>query len=153
MKDALFYDYGIKELPQLIYDNQGKPLLKDQSDIHFSLSHCREAVACALSDQPIGVDIETMEHFSVEVAEHVMSEKEMFEIKASPLPALTFTRLWTMKESLFKLTDDDHGGDIRHMLDDTSQVRFQTWDYPLFVVTACCFSHSDSLNLSCPTCR
>ena len=80
MKDALFYDYGIKELPQLIYDNQGKPLLKDQSDIHFSLSHCREAVACALSDQPIGVDIETMEHFSVEVAEHVMSEKEMCEI-------------------------------------------------------------------------
>lgn len=31
-----------------------------------------------------------------------------------------------MKESLFKLTGDDHGGDIAHMLDYTTQYHFST---------------------------
>ena len=103
------------------------------------MSHCCDAVACAVSGQPVGIDIETFEHYSEEVAVRVMSEKEMLEIKSSPYPAMAFTRLWTMKESLYKLTGDDHNGDIAHMLDDTSAVTFKTENYPRFVVTSCCY--------------
>jgi len=134
-------------LPQFIHDNRGKPLLEGYPDICFSLSHCREAVACALNDQPVGIDIESIGHYDEEVAVHVMSEKELQEIKASSMPEAAFTRLWTMKESLYKLTGDDHGGDIRHMLDDTSRVRFLTWDYPRFIVSVCRYLHADSFDL------
>ena len=153
LQDALLDNYGIKDLPQFTYDQRGKPLLSGHPDIHFSLSHCREAVACAVNDQPVGIDIETLEHYSEEVAENVMSKEEMRQIKASPNPALAFTRLWTMKESLYKLSGDDHDGDIRHMLDDTSQVRFLTWDYPLFFVSVCRYLREDGIDTIFTTCR
>jgi 4'-phosphopantetheinyl transferase len=147
LQQALLKEYGIDELPQFIYNQQDKPLLEGHPDIHFSLSHCREAVACAIGVEPVGIDIETLDHYSEEVATRVMNEQEMLQIKASPEPAREFTRLWTMKESLYKLTGDDHGGEIAHMLDDTSGVRFKTLDYPLFMVSECRFLHTDQLDL------
>ncbi len=124
-------------LPQFIHDNRGKPVLEGYPDICFSLSHCREAVACALNDQPVGIDIESIGHYDEEVAVHVMSEKELQEIKASSMPEAAFTRLWTMKESLYKLTGSDNDGDICHMLDKMPPVSFKTIVRPYGVCTIC----------------
>ena len=134
-------------LPPFIPDRRGKPHLSGFPDVHFSLSHCSVAVACALSDGPVGVDIETMDHYSPEVAAQVMNDEEMRQITASPHPARTFTRLWTMKESLYKLTGDGCGcSDPKHLLRDTSRVRFQSWDSARYVVSACRHLHADALD-------
>ena len=137
LQRALQQEYGITELPELVHDKNGKPSLAGRPDIHVSLSHCRDAVACVVSDQPIGIDIETMSHYSPEVAQRVMSEEEMCHIMASSEPATTFTRLWTMKESLFKLTGDDQGGDIARMLDNAQRYRFTTVAATAWVLTTC----------------
>lgn len=147
LQQALHKEYGIQELPQFTYNQQGKPLLDGHPGIHFSMSHCRAAVAVAVSGQPVGIDIETLDHYSEEVAQRVMSEEEMLQIKSSPHPAKEFTRLWTMKESLYKLTGDDHNGDIAHMLDNASDYQFTTFDYPDYQLTACQELHADSLDL------
>lgn len=138
LQHALSQEFGISdELPQFEYDLSGKPRLQGHPDIHFSLSHCREAVACAVDSRAVGIDIETLDHYSPEVAARVMSEKEMRQILTSPHPAVAFTRLWTMKESLYKLTGDDHGGDIAHMLTDGLPVTFETTVHPSYVCTVC----------------
>ena len=147
LQQALHKEYGIDELPQFIYNQQGKPLLEGHPDIHFSMSHCREAAAVAVNNQPVGIDIETVEHYSEEVARRVMNEDEMRQILSSPHPAKEFTRLWTMKESLYKLTGDDHGGDIAHMLDNAPAYQFTTFDYPDYLLTTCQELHADSLDL------
>lgn len=147
LQQALHKEYGIDELPQFIYNQQGKPLLEGHPDIHFSMSHCREAAAVAVSNQPVGIDIETVEHYSEEVARRVMNEDEMRQILSSPHPAKEFTRLWTMKESLYKLTGDDHGGDIAHMLDDAPAYQFSTLDDPDYLLTTCQDLHADGLDL------
>lgn len=134
---ALMTEYGINELPQFTYDINGKPALVGHPDIHFSLSHCRAAVACAVSDKPIGIDIETLDHYSEEVAARVMNDDEMRQILEAPYSNLVFTRLWTMKESRFKLTGDNCGGDIARMLQDSSRYCFTTVDHPQFIVTDC----------------
>ena len=141
LQHALSQEFGISdELPQFEYDPSGKPRLQGHPDIHFSLSHCREAVACAVDSRAVGIDIETLDHYSHEVAARVMSEKEMHQILTSPHPAEAFTRLWTMKESLYKLTGDDGGGDIAHMLTDGLPVTFETTVHPSYVCTVCRFS-------------
>ena len=138
LQQALRQEYGINdELPQFAYNPQGKPLLDGHPSIHISMSHCRDAVACAVSDQPVGIDIETTNHYSEEVAARVMSEKEMLEIKSSPHPAMAFTRLWTMKESLYKLTGNDNDGNIADMLDDINPYHFTTINHPKFLITIC----------------
>lgn len=134
---ALRIECGIDEAPVFNYDVHRKPVLQGHPDIHFSLSHCPEAVACAVSDHPVGIDIESTGHYTIEVARHVMDNDEIRQIEASAQPAVTFTRLWTMKESLYKLTGDDNNGDIRHMLDKTPPVTFETIVFPHGVCTVC----------------
>lgn len=137
LQHALLQEYGINEAPVFTYGNKGKPLLQGHPDIHFSLSHCHEAVAVAVSEHPVGIDIETVDHYNPEIARHVMSDDEMRQIEASAQPEIAFTRLWTMKESLYKLTGDDHGGDMAGMLSDISKYRFTTTVHPRFIYTAC----------------
>lgn len=137
LQHALLQEYGINEAPVFTYGNKGKPLLQGHHDIHFSLSHCHEAVAVALSDHPVGIDIETVDHYSPEVARRVMNDDELHEIEASAQPQVAFTRLWTMKESLYKLTGDDNGGDTAHLLDKASRYRFATTVLPRCLCTVC----------------
>ena len=140
---ALRLEYGIDEAPVFIHDAYGKPILQGYPDIHFSLSHCHEAVACAVSDYPVGIDIETTEHFSIEVARQVMNDEEIKQIEASVKPDVAFTRLWTMKESLFKLTGGVGGSDPVHLLDDITRYRFDTVIHPSYIYTICSTSIPD----------
>ena len=135
LQRALQQEYGIEGQPELIHDKDGKPSLTDYPDIHVSLSHCRVAVACAVSDQPVGIDIETLDHYNEDIARRVMSAEEMRQITSAPEPAVAFTLLWTMKESLFKLTGNDNGGDIAHILKDADRYRFTTIVHPSYLYT------------------
>ena len=137
LQRALLLEYGIEELPMFIYEEGCKPMLQGHPDIHFSLSHCREAVAVAVSNRPIGIDIETTAHYSPEVVRRVMNDDEMMKIKASSRPDVAFTRLWTMKESLYKLTGNDNDGDTTGMLANASQYCFTTTVHPRYIYTAC----------------
>ena len=105
--------------------------------IHFSLSHCREAAACVVSDKPVGIDIESIDHYDEAVAAQVMSSAELRKIHASPSPQMAFTRLWTMKESLYKLTGGDPGADILQLLAKSEQYDFDTILLPHCVCTVC----------------
>ena len=134
---ALCHEYGITEMPQFDYDDKGKPSLKGHPGIHFSLSHCRHAVVCAVSDQPVGIDIESLDIIDEHVASSVMSENEIRQVATAGDRDIAFYRLWTMKESLYKLTGDDHGDDIKHMLELAPPVTFETIVYPHSVCTIC----------------
>ena len=102
LKRALHEGYGITGNPRFNYGEHGKPLLADYPDIHFSLSHCREAVACAVSDRPVGIDVESIGRYREQLAAYTMSEDERAAIAAAASPEVAFTRLWTMKEALLK---------------------------------------------------
>lgn len=139
---ALRLEYGIMEPPIFKYEAHGKPVLVDYPDIHFNLSHCNEAVACIVSSQPVGIDVESLSHYDEELVERVMSSEEQQQIAASPDSQLAFIRLWTMKESLLKMTGEGLVTDIRSVLRNdialqNESVRFLTTSYPDFVCTVC----------------
>ena len=43
---------------KIAYSESGKPYFKNDLDFHFSLSHSQERAMCAVSDEPIGCDVE-----------------------------------------------------------------------------------------------
>ena len=43
---------------KIAYGENGKPYFKNDLDFHFSLSHSGERAMCAVSDEPIGCDVE-----------------------------------------------------------------------------------------------
>ena len=103
LQEALRVEYGIVSPPLFAYNEHGKPFLRDYPHIHFSLSHCRRAVVCAVGDEPVGIDVEDVKPVGRELMAYTCSEAECAEIEASLAPDWTFARLWTMKESTYKL--------------------------------------------------
>jgi hypothetical protein len=101
---AAYDDYAGKPLPKIIRLLSGKPFSSDDPEYHFSISHSKTHVLCALSEQPVGVDTET----------HRFIKQSTIEKLATPgeLAGLTFFDIWVLRESLYKLTGK---GDLRTM--------------------------------------
>ena len=95
--------FGINEMPVFAYNEHGKPYLPAYPDIHFSISHCKEAVGCFVYDKPCGLDIERIRAAKEDLVRHTMNQKEAESILSNPYPDIGFTRLWTQKEAVLKL--------------------------------------------------
>ena len=137
LQRALREEYGLSEVPPFSYGLHGKPTLQGYPDIHFNLSHCREAVACVVSTRPVGIDIEAIDSYDETLLPSTMNAQEQQTILLSPHPAVTFTRLWTMKESLLKLTGEGITDNLPALLNNQEQSSpmFQTTVHHRYIYT------------------
>lgn len=87
--------------PLFLYNEYGAPRLEHGRC--FSISHCKHAIAVAISEKPIGIDIEHIRAAKTELVERTMNEHEQNEIWAAASPDIAFTRLWTQKEAVLKM--------------------------------------------------
>jgi len=94
----LEYAYRLKygtDLPEIKKAIHGKPYFPDFPDVHFSLSHAATHVLCALSDNPVGCDIESPREISTRALGYFSTPEELALFE--PL------ELWVLKESYVKL--------------------------------------------------
>ena len=101
LQRALREEYGITEVPEFVYNEFGKPSLPNLP-IHFSLSHCKDAVACAVSDYNIGIDVESIVPYNPDVARRVCTAAELEMLEQSDDKDVEFIKLWTVKEAISK---------------------------------------------------
>ena len=116
--EGLQKEYGITEKPVFEYGVHGKPKIIGRPEICFNMSHCREAVVCALSDREVGVDVETVSHYRENVMRYTMNEREIAEIMQAERPDVAFTRLWTMKEAVLKCSGEGLRNNMKEVLND-----------------------------------
>ena len=140
--EGLEKEYGITALPQFVFGHHGKPMLKDYPDIHFNLSHCREAALCVISDQPVGCDVESVPNeLDMDVCRYCYNEEEIADIVASDHPTIAFTILWTKKEAYLKLTGEGLTDDLPSLFGpaQSEEVSFSTFVAPdkSYVYTIC----------------
>ena len=83
------------------YNEHGKPFI--QGGPYFSISHCKEGIAVAIHDTPVGIDIEAIRHANEDLIERTMNEDERLRVIGYGLPDRMFTRLWTQKEAVVKV--------------------------------------------------
>lgn len=81
-------------------DEHGKPHATDLP-IHFSVSHSKGIVVCAVSDKPIGVDIEYFRTINPKIIHRYCNDDELTYLNADP--HTNFFELWTAKEAYAKL--------------------------------------------------
>lgn len=94
--------YPSVKLPlDIEYDEKGKPhSYNNDEEIHFSLSHSGDYVACMISDKPCGIDIErhSKSRDYDKVAKRICTEEELTGINSKT----DFYNVWTLKESVLK---------------------------------------------------
>lgn len=102
-------DAGIDYARERIVPNgQGKPVFSHTA-LHFNLSHSGSRVLCALSDLPVGCDVETLSAYAPGLADRFFHPDEAAALRARKTEAEKadlFCRLWTLKESFIKCTGE-----------------------------------------------
>ena len=104
----------INQQPIFLYNDYGAPYI--EGGLHFSISHCKRGIAVAVSENPIGIDIEAIRTFSPDLMRKTMNEDEQLRITSSAIPEVEFIRFWTQKEALLKLQGTGIISDLHHVL-------------------------------------
>lgn len=99
---AAYEDYAGGVLPTIEKLITGKPVFSKVPNLHFSISHSKTHVFCALSNCEVGVDTEVHRKMNPKTIERLTTPEELFN--------LSFFDIWTLRESYFKLTGK---GDLR----------------------------------------
>ena len=136
LKQGLREEYGITENPIFEYNEHGKPSIVGHPEIFFNLSHCKEAAVCAISHQPIGVDVESLREFKDSLVHYTMNDEEIHEIESAENPSEAFIRLWTMKEATLKLIGTGISNDIKNAIDPT-KYKYTTVTRQRYIYTIC----------------
>lgn len=97
-----FSEYVLRQIykieGEILKNENGKPYITG-SKYHFNISHSGEIVMLAVSDKPIGIDVERIEQRDYEkFCKRFFSEEEQKRVNS----LLSFYVLWTKKESFVK---------------------------------------------------
>jgi len=89
-------------LPEIRIARRGKPYFPN-SGLHFSLSHTKAHVFCALSYTPIGIDAEEMDRdIPLKLAGKILSPEELCQYEAAEDKRLALLTFWVLKEAQAK---------------------------------------------------
>ena len=129
--------YTLHPTPTFLYNDYGAPYI--EGGPYFSISHCKTGIAVAVSENPIGIDIEAIRTFKPELMRKTMNEDEQQRITSSATPDQEFIRLWTQKEALLKLQGTGIISDLHHVLDHTLDLSWTEISHlsPDYICTIC----------------
>lgn len=101
---------SLEETP--CFDKYGKLYFPHIDRFYVNLSHGGNYAVCAMDTAPVGVDIETVRQYKKNVAERICTSVEMQSLlilKKEEEKNRVFTKLWTRKESMAKLSGEGIG--------------------------------------------
>ena len=104
---AQMYDRYIGGLlPPVMTTPMGKPFFAD-SPWHFSISHSKGHVFCALSRKNIGIDAEEADRqIRLKLADKILSPVERQQYDQAEDKRLALLRFWVLKEAMGKYTGE-----------------------------------------------
>ena len=94
------------DLPEILKGPHGKPYFAD-GGLHFSITHTKRHVFCALSERPVGIDAEeTVRKIDLRLADKILSPSEKSRYDACPDKTVALLKLWVLKEACAKFTGE-----------------------------------------------
>lgn len=130
--------YTLHSTPTFDYNEYGAPSIKNGP--YFSISHCKSGIAVAVSNQPIGIDIEAVRPLKVDLVKKTMNPLEQEVIFFDTQPDWAFTRLWTRKEAFLKMKGTGIINDLHAALADSNGAKFMQIDNTSHNYTCCIVS-------------
>lgn len=93
-------------MPPVCIAERGKPYFEN-SAVHFSISHTKKRVFCAIGPHPIGIDAEEMDRdIDLHLADKILSANELAQYHAASDRRLALLTFWVLKEAQAKYTGE-----------------------------------------------
>ena len=103
LAQAVRLHWGLEALPELARGERGKPYFPALPHCCFNLSHSGAFALCALSERPVGVDIQVLRpSWSPRLVERSCSPAERAWLASRADGPADFAALWACKESAAK---------------------------------------------------
>ena len=122
---------GEEELPEIGKMPRGKPYFLT-GDLHFSITHTKKTVFCAISDVPVGIDAEELtRQVNPALAEKILSPGEYAQYAALETDEEkneALLRFWVLKEAEVKCSGLGLRGYPNHTQFDLDDPRVQVLD-------------------------
>ena len=118
-------------------DTNGKPYMSGQPSLPFSLSHTDKAVAVALSDEAVGVDIEKLRQANGQIARRFFTAREAAYVLSKDSDR-RFFEIWTKKEAYIKRSGAGLSCPLRSfdVLKDNAE-EIHTWERNGYMLSVC----------------
>lgn len=98
-------DYGVTD-PYVLRTDKGKPYtkaLRENEEVHLSVSHTRNKFICIICNRPVGIDIQEIRNVSAKkIADRYFTDEEKAYISENGDEG--FFLIWTRKEAYSKYT-------------------------------------------------
>lgn len=118
----------------------GKPHIKGYPNFHYNISHTRNAIAIALSDNSIGVDIEKVGKAQLKIATLFFTTIEQEYINEAFSKAdIRFYEVWTKKEAYIKYIGKGLSMPLNsfNTLDKTISEKIQSFNKDEYIISIC----------------
>lgn len=94
--------FSIEEEP--VTRQEGKPVFRENKEVHFNISHSGGYAALAFGRNPLGMDIECVKRANLKVAKRFFKKEEYdyLSMLEDAEQADAFCRIWTGKEAVVK---------------------------------------------------
>lgn len=93
-------------LPEIRRTPLGKPYFPGEN-LHFSISHTKNYVFCAVSETPIGIDAEELgRDIRLSLAEKILSPGELQQFQNAPDKRKALLTFWVLKEAAGKCSGE-----------------------------------------------
>lgn len=117
---GLKQEYDI-ENPEIIYNEFGKPYLKNNKEVFFNISHTKKIVVCVLANKEVGIDVEEVRTYDKKIIDKILNEEEKQKIKDDK----DFIKYWTIKEAVCKC----EGTGIANF--DFKNIKYDNYDFDM----------------------
>ena len=105
--------FGV-EMPEILVADRGKPYFSTGS-VHFSITHSKRHVFCALCDCPVGIDAEELDRtVNPNLAGKILSAGEMAQYEAAADKTKALLTFWVLKEAAAKCSGEGLRGYPNH---------------------------------------
>ena len=102
----LYSEYFGEEMPEILVEERGKPYFSD-GNVHFSITHTKAHVFCALGDRPVGIDAEELDRpVNPKLAERILSPGELAQYEKAEDKNRALLTFWVLKEAAAKMTGE-----------------------------------------------
>lgn len=111
----------------------GKPVFARRPEVHFSLSHSGRYAMCAISTQPVGVDVQQMRKVNLSIARRLHpGEREWLSAQPAAEQETAFFRLWSRKEAWVKAVSRERtlSLDETDVIHRVPELWFWDWELP-----------------------
>ncbi len=107
-----------------IYNSFGKPYFKNNNEYFFNISHSRTKVACVISDQEVGIDIQSIKEMTEKqmtlLQKKLLTKEELLKMN-KPLQLKELYKQWVIKESYVKALGKGIFGNLEKIVLDDDQ--------------------------------